>query len=279
MKPKINEEKLVMQSVTACIHHPTVMHHEALKLGYDGKSVNLPSVGGITYNVKIGDDVNFFAGDHIEPGVSASNPNSGDNEATVALACVLNEVTMVSGKALGATGFVTGFHGGIDHTICYFEKSDLEKMIPGDAMLIKAYGTGMEIEDFPEITCQKISPLLYEKMGISSENGKLKVDVTKVISAEKVGAGIGSGDGNTGDIDVLTGNGLRYGDIVALKDIDTTFGRGYKKGAMTIGVIVHSNSIIPGHGPGVTSLFTCQKSKIVPIINENANIADYMGVK
>ena len=115
-------------------------------------------------------------------------------------------------------------------------------------------------------------------MGISAENGKLKVDVTKVISAEKVGAGLGSGDGNTGDIDILTGNGLRYGDIVALKDIDTTFGRGYKKGAMTIGVIVHSNSIIAGHGPGVTSLFTCKKGKIVLEVNERANIADYMGV-
>jgi hypothetical protein len=51
------------------IHHPTVRAGGAFSLGHDGMSTVLPGVGGITYNVKIGDGVFGWAGDHVEPGV------------------------------------------------------------------------------------------------------------------------------------------------------------------------------------------------------------------
>ena len=42
--------------------------------------------------------------------------------------------------AKGAEGFVTGKHGGIEHTICYFPADALDKMKIGDQILIRAIG-------------------------------------------------------------------------------------------------------------------------------------------
>ncbi len=47
-------------------------------------------------------------------------------------------------------------------------------------------------------------------------------------------------------------NKLRFGDLVLLKDCDNTNGRQYLEGSISIGVIVHSDCIKSGHGPGVT---------------------------
>ena len=151
MALKINSDRLVIQSVTGRIHHPTVWHGNHFKLMHDGKNRVLPSVGGITYNVKIGDSVYAMDCDHVEPGVSMQNPDRGENDAVVTLTCVGNEATVTSGEARGAKGKVTGFHGGIDHTIIYFEREDLEKMLPGDSIVIRAVGQGMEIEGYPDV--------------------------------------------------------------------------------------------------------------------------------
>ncbi|MBR4878374.1 MAG: DUF4438 domain-containing protein, partial [Clostridia bacterium] len=72
---------------------------------------------------------------------------------------------------------------------------------------------------------------------------------------------------------------LRFGDIVAIMDADTRYGRNFRTGAVTIGVIVHGDCKQAGHGPGVTSLLSCKTSDIVPFIDENANLATYFDVK
>ena len=43
-------------------------------------------------------------------------------------------------------------------------------------------------------------------------------------------------------------------------------------GAMTVGVVVHSDSFSGGHGPGVTNLMCCIDGTIVPVLDENANL-------
>ena len=63
-----------------------------------------------------------------------------------------------------------------------------------------------------------------------------------------------------------------------LENCDTTFGRGYLTGAATIGVVVHSDCIRMGHGPGVTSLLSAKLPVLEGVISEGANLADYMGV-
>ncbi|MCW2929321.1 MAG: hypothetical protein JWM19_283 [Actinomycetia bacterium] len=50
--------------------------------------------------------------------------------------------------------------------------------------------------------------------------------------------------------------GLRLGDLVAITDIDARFNAGYRRGWVTVGLVVHGGSPQPGHGPGVTPILT-----------------------
>ncbi len=285
MKALINRDRLVEQSVVGRIHHPTIWHGNHFKLMQDGSSRVLPSVGGITYNVRLGDSVYGMMCDHVEPGVSLQNPDRGENDAVVTLACVGNQATVVSGDARGAKGYVTGFHGGIDHTLLYFDRADLEKMLPGDTIAIRALGQGMEIEGFPEVFCTNLSPMLFDCMGIEAEEGVLRVPVAAVVPPHLMGAGQGEGSGFTGDYDIMTADReeirrcgldrLRYGDLVLLQDCDNTYGRGFLRGAVSVGVSVHSDAGMMGHGPGVTTLLTCKTARIEPVLDPHANLAEY----
>ena len=69
----------------------------------------------------------------------------------------------------------------------------------------------------------------------------------------------------------LSGRGL-------LQNCDTTCGRGYLTGAQTIGVVVHSDCIRMGHGPGVATLLTSKTEIFEPVLTPSANLADMMGV-
>ena len=71
---------------------------------------------------------------------------------------------------------------------------------------------------------------------------------------------------------------IRFGDIVALMDHDNRFGRAYRQGAVSIGIVVHSNCLLAGHGPGVTTLMTCATPLIKPVIDPHANLADLLGI-
>ena len=42
---------------------------------------------------------------------------------------------------------------------------------------------------------------------------------------------------------------LRFGDLAAIADADHRFGRSFRTGAMTVGVVIHSDSTVSGHGP------------------------------
>ncbi len=286
---KTNKEKLVMQSVQGKIHSP-IMGGNPYKISNDGRPMILHGTGGITYNYQIGDSCMDLVGDHVEPGVSMRNEEQAENKALMVLSCVGNEAKVISGDAKGAKGYVTGTHGGIEHVLVYFPKEDLENMAIDDKILVKAHGQGLEIEGHKDVLVMNLDPDLFEKMGIvENENGELEVPVVTEIPAHLMGSGIGSSTSLSGDYDITTGDEeevkkygidkLRFGDIVLLKDCDNTYGRQFLKGSVTIGVIIHSNCVKSGHGPGVTGLLSCKTSKIKGIIDENANIANYLEVR
>ena len=89
-----------------------------------------------------------------------------------------------------------------------------------------------------------------------------------------------------GDWDITTGDKklikkyqidkLKLGDLVYLENCDNTYGREYITGAGSIGIIVHSDCIKMGHGPGVTTILSSKNSEIIPIINPSANIAKFI---
>lgn len=281
---KTNREYLPVQSLQGKIHHPVL--RSPYRVGRDGEGRVLTATGGIVYNAQIGDNCMKWVADHLEPGVSLKNDKVEENAALNQFACIGNTAVAVSGEAKGAKGFVTGKHGGIDHVLVYFPKNDLLKMSVDDSVLIKATGQGLAVEGFPEVHCGNIDPDLFEKLGIEEKDGMLEVPVAFEIPPEMMGSGIGSLTSHAGDYDITTGDAsavdllglreLRFGDVVLLRDCDNTYGREYVKGAVSIGVVVHGNSTIMGHGPGVTTILSCKKGKIKGKITRDANIATYL---
>lgn len=284
---KSNKENLVMQSVQGKIHSPITGN--PFRVDTEGKAHVLPATGGISYNVKIGDSCMKWVGDHVEPGVSIKNPGGPENSALMLLSCIGNEARVTSGEAKGAKGFVTGNHGGIDHTLIYFKDEDLEKMAVGDDILVKAYGQGLKLQGLDDVVIMNLDPSLMEKLNLTiNDNGQLVAPIVTEIPAFLMGSGIGSSTSFSGDYDIMTGdkeanekygiNDLRFGDLVLLRDCDNTNGRQYLEGSVSIGVIVHSDCVLSGHGPGVTVIMSSKTNRIVGEIKENANIAHYMDI-
>jgi len=277
-----NKEKVVKLSISVEIAHPLV---RVPALDRDGNAFYFPGVGGITYNFGLGDNAFKMHGDHIEPDISAKNSNEKFNDTCMTLACIGNEAIVVSGDAKGLKGFVIGKHGGINHILMHFPEK--EKLNIGDKILIKAWGQGLELLDYPNIRVYNIDPELFENLPIEEKNGKLIVPVSAIIPAHLTGSGIGASnptatdyDINTHDIDEIRRMGIdrvKIGDIVAIKDHYSGFGvGGFRKGAISIGIVVHSNCVKTGHGPGIVVIMTTPEEVIEPKKVAQINIKDLM---
>ena len=288
---KTNKDRLVMQSVQGAISHPKA-GRLPFRMDREGRGNILPGTGGISYNVRVGDPAFGLAGDHIEPGVSmkiSEDSRSSEDYGLSLLACIGNKARIVGGDAKGAEGIVTGLHGGINHVIIDFDEDDLDQMKVGDEILVKAYGQGLELEDYPEVKLFNLDPELLDKMNINDKGDELEVPVVASVPARFMGSGIGASTAGMGDYDITTGeedeikelglDKLKLGDFVYLEDCDNTYGREYKKGAGSIGIVVHSDCIKMGHGPGITTLMTCKENMIKPVIEKDANIANYLDLK
>lgn len=285
---RTNVDKLVKISVAGEIASP-VFGRSVYRISAQGSPVILPGVGGITYNLRVGDPACGWEADHVEPGVSIENKESdsrfgqGANIALNVLSCVGNEAVVVSGDAKGSKGVVVGKHGGIEHVLVDFPSETLEKLMLGDKVLVKAFGVGLKLVDFPDIKIMNMDPRLLEALNLKSLGDKLEVPVTHVIPASIMGSGLGANHTFSGDYDIQLFDenvrkeygldDLRLGDLVAIKDADHSYGRIYKQGAMSVGIVVHTNCVISGHGPGVTTLFTSSRGKIAPKIDDRANVA------
>jgi len=259
----------------------------------DGQPFALPSIGGITLNMQVGDPAFGWAGDHVEPGVSCTadtkNPREHPNNSLQVYSCAGNVATVVSGEAKGAVGYVLGHHGGSEHVIVDFPREVKEQLIYDDKIIIRGRGQGLELLDYPEILLYNLDPDLLAKIAIEEAGeGRLRVPVTTTVPAACMGSGVGATNVFSGDYDVVTSDPdsvreyhldqMRFGDFVALLDHDNRYGRAYRRGAVTIGVVVHSDCRVAGHGPGVTTIMTCGTSLIEPVIDPRANIADLLGI-
>lgn len=279
---KTNKDKLVKISLRGEIRHPVFGSY---KIGHEGEANILPGTGGITYSHRVGDSCMNLVGDHVEPGVSIYHPSKRESDALMYLSCIGNEAIVTSGDAKGARGWVTGSHGGIENLILDFELEHMEKMDIGDRIQVRSFGQGLELLDYPDIKVMNIDPALLEKISIKEVKEGLEVPVVTVIPSYLMGSGVGSASAASGDYDIMTAdseanlkfglNDLRFGDLVLLEDCDNTYGRGYLKGSRSVGVIVHSNCIKMGHGPGVMVILTSKTSIIHGRIEKSANIKNF----
>lgn len=288
---KTNEERLVHFALQGAVIPPLCFGWEVTREGH-GKVY--PSVGGITYNVKIGDSVFDFEADHIEPGVSciaggfSDKRTANPNLSFGAYSCIGNEAKIISGEAKGKKGVVTGHHGGVEHVLIHFEDEALEKLSYDDKILIRGVGQGLKLLDYPEITVTGLDPKLLKKIPIRTKSKSLSVPVVATVPAELMGSGLGHNDSFKGDYDIQTSDpsvlkkynleALRFGDFVAIIDHESTYGWSYKKGAVSIAVVVHGNSFLAGHGPGVQTVMTSREGRIEPVLNKNANLGNYLGI-
>jgi len=280
---KTNKDVLPIISVQGAVSSP-LSRATGARINPDGHPEFFPGTGGIIYNIKVGDNAVKWVGDHLEPGVSSKNSDPDRNGAYMLYSCIGNEATIVSGDAKGAKGFVIGKHGGIDHVMIHFDDETLEKLLIDDKIQVKACGQGMKLADYPDIMLRSMSPELLNKLNIVEKDGKLQVGVAKIAPASIMGSGLGHVSSAAGDYDITLHDKkimkeygldeLRFGDIVAIMDADNRFGRNYMTGAVTIGVITHSDCVTPGHGPGVTTLMSALDGKIEVVIDPKANLKD-----
>jgi len=281
-----NKDNLVKMSVQGNIAPPKTGPY---RINTEGWASTLPGVGGITYNVTVGSPAMGWVADHVEPGVSIRLKDEQDNSGLQTFACVGNEAVVISGEGKGRKGVVTGKHGGIEHVLVHFDEETLEKLAIDDKIGIKAHGTGLALTQHPDIKVKNLDPALLEKLPIQETKEGLEVPVTTRIPPYLMGSGIGAPTTHRGDYDIMTHDpeayekynlkDLKLGDLVLLEDCDNEFGRGYLKGASTIGVVIHSDCVVTGHGPGVTTLFTSKKPVLTGTLDEQANIAQYLDLE
>jgi len=291
---KTNKDKLVKMSVIGEVVSPTV-GASIYRISADGEPMILPGVGGITYNVRVGDLAMGWMADHVEPGVSLENRVSdsrmphAQSRALNVLSCIGNEATVVKGDAKGEKGVVVGKHGGIEHVMTDFQPEVMEKLVIEDKVMVKAYGVGLKLLDIPEVKTYNLSPRFLEAIDPKIASGKLEIPVTHVVPAAIMGSGLGRNHVSSGDYDITLFcketvkeyglEDLRLGDLVAIADADHSYGRIYRKGAISVSIVTHSDCVTAGHGPGTTTLFTSKTGAIKPVIDADANIAKILGLR
>ncbi len=292
---RINQEDLVMVTIAGQIAHP-VSAANPYRIGNDGIPRMLPATGGIVINHRIGDRCVGLAGDHIEPGVALHNnqrevigARNGPNQALITYACVGNRVRVISGACNGQWGLVTGKHGGVDHVIADFATPVLRRLSIGDRMQIYSMGLGLRLLDYPEVNVFNCAPELLKRWGIQEQAGKLLIPVTHRIPSRIMGSGLGKNTVWRGDYDVQLFDGatcaqyglgsLRFGDLVVILNADTRFGPSFKQDYLTFGVIIHSDSTVSGHGPGVCALLSGPRDLLQPVLQQTANLAGIFNVR
>ncbi len=288
----LNTDKLVTVSVMGRIASPGFpgLPASPYLLSSEGEAFLLPMFGGIVYNVSVGDSAYGWLADTIHPGISIHLKDDRGNRGLNIYACVGNEAIVMTGDAKGERGIVTGKSGRFsEQVIIHFPKALREKMAIGDKIVVKARGVGMSLAEQPEIRFKSCSPELFEKLGATAgENGQVCVPISAIVPPHLVGAGAGlTSEGGslhiqTTDKAALAEHGLdtlRLGDIVAIKDTDSAWNHGFRRGAVSIGVIGQGDSPRNGYGPGMTVLMTSPAGNIEPVVTPNLNIKDLFGLE
>ncbi|MEM6593723.1 MAG: DUF4438 domain-containing protein [Pseudomonadota bacterium] len=277
--PRTNEDALVEMAVAGVVTTPAVRPGQYIPYP-DGRATVLPGMYGITYNVRCGDRAFGWAGDHVEPGVSIDNDaDRGRHHALHYLNCIGNTAVVTSGLAAGAKGVVIGEHARI---LVQFADDVHAAMAPGDRVQLFTKGQGMCLPDHPGIALKKMSPRLFNAMGITERAGRLHVRVAIELPVRIMGSGAELNSEYV-DQDLMSGDRalmaelgidrMRLGDLIAIRHADHHWGRSFRDGAVSICLCIHGDSVMTGHGPGILTLMTAKGGEIDFDIDADANIA------
>jgi hypothetical protein len=232
--------------------------NDPYRIDRDGRPYVAVGDGGTVLGLRLGDSAFDHAGDHAAPGVCLVHPSDDARHALVGLSCLGDTVTVRTGDAAGATGVVLGKRGGGQRVITVFRQDVLRRLRPNDQVAIASRGQGSRAQA-ANVSQMNATPEAIGLLGVRAVKGRLDVGVRTTLTSKVVGNGIGRPMAMW-DVDLQVGPalapGLRLGDLVAVDDLDARTNAGYRKGYVSIGVVVHGASPQPGHGPGLTVLLS-----------------------
>ena len=280
----MNAPRPVAVNMLGVVEHPA-LGGTPYRVDADGRPYLPVGDGGLVLGVRLGDPVAVLAGDHVAPGACLVHPDPAARHALVCYGCVGNPAEVRTGRAAGARGVVLGKRGEDGRLITGFRQEDLARMRPGDQVTVRASGQGWPPPGVPPgLVVLNAAPGLLAALPVSwPGHGPMTVGVRMTLPSKLAGNGVGRpaaawdldlqlGPGDAGPPGAggpagaggppgaggaaIGGPGLLLGDLVAVADLDARQNMGFRRGWLTVGVVVHGASPLPGHGPGLTPLFT-----------------------
>jgi len=221
--------------------------------------------GGIVLDLQLGDSVFRLAGDHAAPGACLTHPDAAARHALSVYACIGNTARVRTGRAAGARGVVLGQRGEEGRVIVGFSQADLARMRPSDQVTVRAFGQGMRPAALrPDVMVMNLDPDVLALLPVAvpdRHDAAVTVGVRMTVPSKLAGNGVGRPAAGW-DLDLQLPPGpdgignLLLGDLVAVTDLDARWNMGYRRDWVTVGVVVHGDSPLPGHGPGITPVLT-----------------------
>lgn len=253
--------RAIAMNLSGVVESPTV-GSTPYRVDREGRPYVPVGDGGIVLGVHLGDPLSGFDGDHVAPALSLSHPDQAARHALTAYSCIGNPVRVRDGAAAGATGWVHGKRGEDGRVLVVLPDDALAVLQPGDGLTVRAHGQGAVLPDAPEgVQLLNLDPRLLGPLGLAVEGGRVGVTVRAVVPSRLAGNGLGR-PAQQWDVDLAFPSGdpvlasLHFGDLLAVADLDVRHNMGFRRGWLTVGVVVHGDSPMPGHGPGVTPVLT-----------------------
>jgi len=247
------------------VEHP-VIDGGPYRVSADGKPYLPVGDGGIVLGLSLGDSAFVPCADHAASGACLVHPDPAARHALTAYSCIGNPVTVRTGHAAGATGAVIGKRGEDGRVITAFRPGDLARMRPGDQVAVRSCGQGHRPDGLPDgLTLLNADPgllaLLPSVTWPPAGGGPLAAGVRCAAPSKLSGNGLGRPSAAWCLALSLAppahgGADVRLGDLVAVTGLDARFNMGFRRGWVTVGVVVHTDSPLPGHGPGITPILT-----------------------
>lgn len=250
----------VVVSLLGVVEHPALAGGP-YRIDESGRPYVPAGDGGIVLGVELGDPVLGRAADHAAPGACLIHPDQAARHALASLACLGNDVVVTTGSAAGARGRVIGKRGEQGRVVAGFGQDVLARLRPGDQMRVRAAGQGWRPRSCPdEVTVLNVAPELLPKLPVTFGEENVTAAVRLTVPSKRAGNGIGR-PSVSWDLDLQVGpdsggTDMLLGDLVAVDGIDARFNMGFRRGWVTVGVVVHGGSPQPGHGPGITPILT-----------------------
>jgi len=255
----VSETKVVTVNLLAYLDQGEV-GNDPYRVDRDGRPYVSVGDGGTVLGLRLGDNVFDHVGDHAAPGACLVHPNDDAHHALAGLACLGNRVTVRTGDAVGQVGVVLGKRGGGGRVIAVFPQEVLTRLRPGDQVALASCGQGAAAP-VAGVTQMNVSPAALSLLGLNLPGDHLTAGVRAMLPSRLVGNGIGRPMAMW-DVDLQVDaatevtRSLCLGDLVAISDLDARTNAGYRRGFMSVGIVVHGASPQPGHGPGVTIILS-----------------------